>query len=453
MIWRAPLIIQRHGTITKATMITRKMGLNYLKRCYYVSSGASRCWMRGCWQQNHPPPYCHHHHHYDTHAGWHYCRMPTYMSHCKMSTFTQAVLNRLETMKARHAEVETELNEMHSTTSSTSVPPHRLAQLSKELATLSEMVALIEDLEAKRAEVGFLEKTLDDPDPEMAAMAKDELESAREAVVEMERVVLKRLLPKDEGEEDRGLILEVRAGTGGDEASLFANEIFAMYEKFASANRWRFEILNSSRNEFGGIKEAAAAVQGHEAYIKMKYESGVHRVQRVPVNDSRLHTSAATVAVLPEPHEVDFKLEQRDLKFDVFRASGAGGQHVNTTESAVRVTHIPTGTVVSIQDERSQHKNKDKAIKILRARVYEREQARVMAEQASERKSQVGSGDRSERIRTYNFAQDRVTDHRISLTKHGIDRMMEGEMLEEFALAMKEAEEAEKLKQLLEGDG
>ncbi len=362
-------------------------------------------------------------------------------------------------MRARHAEVEEELNALHtaaassSSSSSAGLPPQRLAALSKELAELSELVELIGELEKNRTDAKFLDETAkNDPDPEMAAMAREEVAQAKDAVVALEERVLRRLLPKEDGDDNRGLILEVRAGTGGDEASLFAGEVFGMYARYAAAQQWRFEILNESKNEFGGLKEAAAAVQGHLAYPLLKYESGVHRVQRVPVNDSRLHTSAATVAVLPEPQEVDFRLDPRDLKFDVFRASGAGGQHVNTTESAVRVTHLPTGIVVSIQDERSQHKNKDKAIKILRARVYEREQARIMAEQASARKSQVGSGDRSERIRTYNFAQDRVTDHRISLSKHGIDRMMEGEMLGEFSDALRSAEEAEQLRQLLEGE-
>lgn len=382
-----------------------------------------------------------------------------------LSTFTPAVLTRLDQMRVRHAQVEEELNGLHTAASADGGQPQqqyqpgsqpaavRLAALSKELAELSELVELIEDLEKHRADVRFLEETAKgDPDPEMAAMAKEDVTSARETVAALEERVLRRLLPKDDGDDDRGVILEVRAGTGGDEASLFAGEVFGMYERFAAAQKWRFEILSASRNEFGGLKEAAAAVQGHLAYPVLKFESGVHRVQRVPVNDSRLHTSAATVAVLPEPQEVDFKLDARDLKFDVYRASGAGGQHVNTTESAVRVTHMPTGIVVAIQDERSQHKNKDKAIKILRARVYEREQAKVMAAQASTRKSQVGSGDRSERIRTYNFAQDRVTDHRISLSKHGIDRMMGGDMLEEFSEALQSAEEAEKLRQLLEGE-
>lgn len=368
-------------------------------------------------------------------------------------------------MRQRYAQVEKELSALHTGNDGGTHQQHephqhhsaanttRLAALSKELSELSDLVELTQDLEKHRSNVRFLEETVKgDPDPDMAAMAKEDVGSARDAVTALEEKILRQLLPKELKNDDRGVILEVRAGTGGDEASLFAGEMFDMYERFAARQNWRFEILNVSKNEFGGLKEAAAAVQGHMAYPLLKFESGVHRVQRVPVNDSRLHTSAATVAVLPEPQDVDFKLDARDLKFDVYRASGAGGQHVNTTESAVRVTHTPTGLVVSIQDERSQHKNKDKAIKILRARVYEMEQARVMAAQASARKSQVGSGDRSERIRTYNFSQDRVTDHRISLSKHGIDRMMDGDLLGEFGEALRSAEEAERLRLLLEGE-
>nr|AMK98478.1 mitochondrial peptide chain release factor 1 [Vischeria sp. CAUP Q 202] len=369
-----------------------------------------------------------------------------------MSGFTPSLEKRLQLMKARHGELEKELAAMHEGGSGNRMQPQKLASLNKELSDLSEVVELMAHLNKQRSDLAFLEITLNDPDPEMAAMAKEEVERAREGVSSLEGAILRLLLPRDDGD-DRNLILEVRAGTGGDEAGLFTAEVFTMYERYAALNRWRFDILTYQKGDIGGLREATASVSGSEAYQKLKYESGVHRVQRVPVNDVRIHTSAMTVAVLPEPQDVDLRIDNKDLKIDVYRASGAGGQHVNTTESAVRVTHIPTGVVVAIQDERSQHKNKDKALKILRARVYEKERERIMAQQASDRKLQVGSGDRSERIRTYNFAQDRITDHRVSLSKHGMERMLNGELLEDFSAALRGKEETEKLQQLLEGTG
>jgi peptide chain release factor 1 len=257
------------------------------------------------------------------------------------------------------------------------------------------------------------------------------------------------LLPKDEADE-RNVILEVRAGTGGDEAALFASDLFEMYRRYAGLHGWRFEVMDTAETGIGGYKEATASITGTGVFRRLKYESGVHRVQRVPATETqgRIHTSAATVAVLPEAEEVDIQIDDKDLRIDVFRSSGPGGQSVNTTDSAVRITHLPTGTVVSQQDEKSQHKNKAKAMKVLRARLYERERQRVDAERAADRKGQVGSGDRSERIRTYNFPQGRVTDHRVNLTLYKIDKVMAGEALDEVVDALAAQDEAERLAEL-----
>ena len=254
------------------------------------------------------------------------------------------------------------------------------------------------------------------------------------------------LLPKDAADE-KNAILEIRAGTGGDEAALFAGNLFAMYQKYAQLQGWKFEVMEVSENEIGGYKEAIAEITGRGVFARMKFESGVHRVQRVPETESqgRIHTSAATVAVLPEAEDVDIKIEDSDLRIDVYRSSGAGGQHVNTTDSAVRITHLPTGTVVTQQDEKSQHKNRAKAMKILRARLYDAERQRMDSERAASRKGQVGSGDRSERIRTYNFPQGRVTDHRVNVTLYKIDKVMTGEALDEILDALISEDEAERL--------
>jgi peptide chain release factor 1 len=256
------------------------------------------------------------------------------------------------------------------------------------------------------------------------------------------------LLPKDAADE-KNAILEIRAGAGGDEAALFASQLFRMYEKYAALQGWRFEVLSISDTGLGGYKEAQAEITGSGVFAKMKFESGVHRVQRVPATEGsgRVHTSTVTVAVLPEAEEVDIKIEEKDLRIDVFRSSGPGGQSVNTTDSAVRITHIPTGTVVQQQDEKSQHKNKAKALKILRARLYEVQRAKIEAEMAAKRKGQVGTGDRSERIRTYNFPQGRVTDHRINVTVHQIDKLLEGH-IEELVTALTANDQAEKLSTL-----
>jgi len=268
-------------------------------------------------------------------------------------------------------------------------------------------------------------------------MAEAEFSELKEKIVKLDKKVNILLLPKDAADE-RNVILEVRAGTGGDEAALFAGDLFRMYQRFAAIKGWKVEIMSSNEAGVGGYKEIIANIFGSGAFAQLKFESGVHRVQRVPVTETqgRIHTSAATVAVLPEAQEVDVQIEDKDLRIDVYRASGPGGQSVNTTDSAVRITHIPTGVVVIQQDEKSQHKNREKAMKVLMARLYERERARLASERSEERKGQIGSGDRSERIRTYNFPQGRVTDHRINLTLYKLDQIIEGSGLQEMIDAL-----------------
>ena len=332
----------------------------------------------------------------------------------------------------------------------------RSAELSsKELAgfsrELSELRPVCEQIELVRS----LESELQDAmtmiaeaagDQEMQAMAEAEVALLKDRIPgEKDRLQL-LLLPKDK-DDSRNAILEVRAGTGGDEAALFGANLFSMYQRFAAKNGWRFEVMEVSETGIGGYKEATATISGTDVFARLKFESGVHRVQRVPETEAggRIHTSAATVAVLPEAEEVDIDVDENDLRIDVFRASGPGGQSVNTTDSAVRITHIPTGIVVSQQDEKSQHKNRAKAMKILRARLYDAERARVESERAAARKGQVGSGDRSERIRTYNFPQGRVTDHRINLTLYKLDRVMVGEALDEVIDALVSEDQAQRL--------
>jgi len=283
----------------------------------------------------------------------------------------------------------------------------------------------------------------------MKKIAEAEFYALKEKLPEMERQLQLMLLPKDAADE-KNAILEVRAGTGGEEAALFAALLFRMYQRYAQLHGWRFETMEISETGLGGTKEAIAEISGAGVFARLKFESGVHRVQRVPETEAsgRIHTSAATVAVLPEAEEVDIKIDDKDLRIDVFRSSGPGGQSVNTTDSAVRITHLPTGLVVQQQDEKSQHKNKAKALKILRARLYEAERARAEAERAANRKTQVGSGDRSERIRTYNFPQGRVTDHRINLTLYKIDKIVSGEELDEIIDALIADDRAAKLAEL-----
>ncbi len=307
-------------------------------------------------------------------------------------------------------------------------------KLSREFSDLDPVVAEIRNLQSLKKEVDELKEMLDDPDTdeEMLEMAKSELDEAGPKLEELNHTIRILLLPKDAADE-KSAILEIRAGTGGDEAALFAGNLFRMYQRFAELNGWRVQIMSASESAVGGYKEIIANVTGQGVFAKMKYESGVHRVQRVPETESggRIHTSAATVAVLPEAEDVDIDIEEKDLRVDVFRASGPGGQSVNTTDSAVRITHIPTGVVVSQQDEKSQHKNRAKAMKVLRARLYEAERQKLADERAAERKGQVGSGDRSQRIRTYNYPQGRVTDHRINLTLHKLEQVIAGDSLDE----------------------
>lgn len=325
------------------------------------------------------------------------------------------------------------------------------ARLSKEYADLTPVTDAILGLKKARAELDDLRLMRDDPssDAEMRSMATEEVAVLEDTLPALERQVQISLLPKDEADE-KNAILEVRAGTGGDEAALFAAELFDMYRRFAALQGWRFETMEINETGIGGYKEAIANITGRGVFARLKLESGVHRVQRVPATEAqgRIHTSAATVAVLPEAEEVDIQIDDKDLRIDVFRASGPGGQSVNTTDSAVRITHLPTGLVVSQQDEKSQHKNKAKALKVLRSRLYEREREEKHRVRAADRKSQVGSGDRSERIRTYNFPQGRVTDHRINLTLYKIEKVMLGEALDELIVALTAEHEAARLAEL-----
>ena len=301
------------------------------------------------------------------------------------------------------------------------------AKLSKELSDLDPIVERIGDLRAAEQASSDAEQLLSDP--EMRALAEAELFELKERLPALRHEIRLALLPQDEADA-RSAILEVRPAAGGDEAGLFAAELFGMYQKYAAQKGWRTEVLEYADTGLGGIKEAVAEITGRNVFARFKYESGVHRVQRVPATESqgRIHTSTVTVAVLPEAEEFDVEVNDADLRIDVYRASGAGGQHVNKTESAVRITHLPSGVVVAMQEERSQHKNRAKAMKILRSRLYDAQRSSLDATRAADRRSQVGTGDRSERIRTYNFPQGRVSDHRIGLTLHSIDRIMEGDL-------------------------
>ena len=340
--------------------------------------------------------------------------------------------------------------ELSALLSSGSLSTDDLQKMSKEYSDLSPVVKAIESLNKTKSALGDAEAILteSDIDAEMRTMANDEVQELKSLVPQLEQDVQVLLLPKDEADE-KNAILEVRAGTGGDEAALFAADLFRMYQRYADEHKWKFEILELNETGIGGYKEAIASISGKNVFSKLKFESGVHRVQRVPETESggRIHTSAATVAVLPEAEDVDVEIRPDDLRIDTYRAQGAGGQHVNTTDSAVRITHVPTGTVVQCQDGRSQHKNKEKAMTMLRAKIYDSQRMAADMERAQSRKGQVGSGDRSERIRTYNFPQGRVTDHRIGLTVHKLDRVMEGD-LDEVIDALGAEDKANRLAQL-----
>ncbi len=352
--------------------------------------------------------------------------------------------HNLEKVATRYLEVRDAL-------SSSTVDPDTFQRLSREFAELTPVAEAVEELRRRRQEAGDLAQMIADPatDPDMRSMAEDEFLVLKEHLPRLERDIQILLLPKDAADE-RSAILEVRAGTGGDEAALFAGELFQMYQRYAQLHGWKFETMESSYSDLGGFREAVAEINGRGVFARLKFESGVHRVQRVPKTETqgRIHTSTATVAVLPEAEEVDIDIQDKDLRIDVFRSSGPGGQSVNTTDSAVRITHLPTGLVVSQQDEKSQHKNKAKALKILRSRLYEAERSKLHEERAATRKGQVGTGDRSERIRTYNFPQGRVSEHRINLTLYKIDKVMSAEALDEIIEPLIQQDQAERLAEL-----
>ncbi len=343
---------------------------------------------------------------------------------------------QIDRIAARFEEIEAQLAAGHGD----------LVKLSKERAQLRPVAEALAEYRAAEAERASLEAMANDKDAEMAALAREELEGVKERLPELERGLKLLLIPRDAADEGSA-ILEIRAGTGGDEAALFAGDLMAMYRRYAQLQGWRVELLSISESDLGGVKEAILSVEGQGVFAKLKFESGVHRVQRVPQTEAqgRIHTSAATVAVLPEAEDVEIDIKDADLRIDVYRASGAGGQHVNKTESAVRITHIPTGVVAASQEEKSQHKNKARAMKMLKARLYDAERSRVDSARAADRKDQVGSGDRSERIRTYNFPQGRVTDHRINLTLYKLDRVVAGDDLGEVIDALIAEDQAKKL--------
>jgi peptide chain release factor 1 len=348
--------------------------------------------------------------------------------------------HRLDALLARHALVESEL--------ATNLSRDDYVKLSREFSELGPVIETIKAYRAVTAELAELEAMASDAasDPEMRKLADAEKPALQARKDRLEQQIRLALIPKD-AMDDHDAILEIRAGTGGDEAALFAGDLFRMYERYAAQQGWKTEVLSISEGTKGGFKEIVAEVHGRGVFAKLKFESGVHRVQRVPDTEAsgRIHTSAATVAVLPEVEDVDIKINDDDLKIDTMRAQGAGGQHVNKTESAIRITHLPSGIVVFVQEERSQHKNKAKALKMLRAKLYDAQRSKLDAERAAERRGQIGSGDRSERIRTYNFPQGRVTDHRINLTLHKLPQVMEGEALHEVIDALVTEHQAELL--------
>ena len=344
----------------------------------------------------------------------------------------------------RLRQIESRYSELEARMASGTLEGEAFVQASRDYSELEPVAQAARAVRELRAEIAELSALTEDP--EMKALADEELAKLRQRLPEAEHRLAVAMLPRDSADE-RPAMLEIRAGTGGDEAALFAADLFRMYEGYASERGWKVETVSLNANEIGGFKEIVANVTGKGVFAKLKFESGVHRVQRVPVTESggRIHTSAATVAVLPEPSEVEVHIEDKDLRIDIYRASGAGGQHVNKTDSAVRMTHLPTGIVVAMQDERSQHRNRDKAMQVLRARIYEKKRDEAHGAEAAARKAMVGSGDRSERIRTYNFPQGRVTDHRIGLTLHKLPEVLAGHGLGEMIDALIAEDEAKRL--------
>lgn len=349
------------------------------------------------------------------------------------------------------ASVVDRYNELEALIIDPELSSDEMIKMNKELASLTPVVEAIKQFNNLEQNMNDAKEMMIDTslDAEMRKLAEEEFFDLKEALPEKEKEIKILLLPKDDDDE-KNAILEVRAGTGGDEAALFAAVLFEMYQRYSATQGWRFEINDVTENELGGYKEASAKITGKNVFAKLKFESGAHRVQRVPITESqgRVHTSAATVAVLPEIEEVDMYINPADLRIDVYRASGAGGQHVNRTESAVRITHIPTGIVVQCQDDRSQHKNKEKAMNHLRAKLYDQQKASIDSAYSEKRKLQVGSGDRSERIRTYNYPQGRVTDHRINLTLYKLDDIVSGDALGEIVDALITEDQTQKLAEL-----
>ena len=354
------------------------------------------------------------------------------------------ISEKLNQVTARHDELREILSSQNNLNS------QDLQNLSKEFADLIDIVSLVDDVKKMKHEIHGISELITDPDSEneIRSMAEQEFYALKNDLIKKEHEIELLLLPKDSTDE-KNAILEIRAGTGGDEAALFAADLFRMYQRFSEQQNWRFEVMNINETGIGGYKDATASVMGRGVFAKLEFESGVHRVQRVPETESqgRVHTSAATVAVLPEAEDIDIQIDSKDLRIDTYRAQGAGGQHVNKTDSAIRITHLPTNIVVQCQDGKSQHKNRAQAMKMLRSKLYEKEQNEKNTARAEDRKTQVGSGDRSERIRTYNYPQGRITDHRINLTLYKLEKMMEGD-LDEVIEALLTEDQASRLSRI-----